>query len=87
MLDTRRRRADDDRAKLADAQVEQLHGDLRDCCDLMGIGLGGQRRDTVVEADAPPAGAATASGTKDLGDVRSDSRASDCDKSSVPERF
>lgn len=58
-------------ALLAAAQVEQLHGDLRDCCDLMGIGLGGQGRDTVVEADAPPAGTATASGTKDLGDVRS----------------
>jgi hypothetical protein len=55
--------------------VEQLHGDLRDCCDLMGIGLGGQSRDTVVEADAPPAGATTASGTKDLGDVRSGTRA------------
>lgn len=50
-------------------QVEQLHSDLRDCCDLMGIGLSSTSRDTVVEADAPT-GTATASGTKDLGDVR-----------------
>lgn len=51
------------------AQVEQLHADLRDCCDLMGIGLSGQSRDTIVEADTA-AGTATASGAKDLGDVR-----------------
>lgn len=50
-------------------QVEQLHAELRDCCDLMGIGLSSQSRDTIVEADTA-AGTATASGAKDLGDVR-----------------
>ncbi len=53
-------------------QVEKLHSDLRDCCDLMGIGLGGGQRDTIAEVDGPAAGSAT--GAKDQGDVSASSR-------------
>lgn len=56
-------------------QVQALHRELRENCDTMGIGLGGDprgRRDTVAEVDpAPAAAAAVAAGTgKDLGDVK-----------------
>ena len=56
-------------------QVQALHRELRENCDTMGIGLGGDprgRRDTVAEEDPAPAAApAAAAGTgKDLGDVK-----------------
>lgn len=47
--------------------VETLHDQLRDCVDLMGIGLGGQRSDTVAEEGT----AVTKDQPKDIGDVRS----------------
>ena len=47
--------------------VETLHDQLRDCVDLMGIGLGGQRSDTVAEEGT----AVTKDQPKDTGDVRS----------------
>eukprot|EP00208_Stichococcus_sp_RCC1054_P000099 CAMPEP_0206143488 /NCGR_PEP_ID=MMETSP1473-20131121/20743_1 /ASSEMBLY_ACC=CAM_ASM_001109 /TAXON_ID=1461547 /ORGANISM="Stichococcus sp, Strain RCC1054" /LENGTH=921 /DNA_ID=CAMNT_0053538919 /DNA_START=201 /DNA_END=2963 /DNA_ORIENTATION=+ len=50
-------------------QIEELHRELRENCDTMGIGLGGdpqgRRRDTVAED-----GIAAAAGGKDLGDVK-----------------
>lgn len=48
--------------------VETLHDQLRDCVDLMGIGLGGQRSDTVAEEGST----VTRDQPKDIGDVRSD---------------
>ena len=53
-------------------EVENLHERLRECCDVMGIGLGGSgQRDTIAEADAAPtASASTFASGKDLGDVR-----------------
>ncbi len=52
-------------------QVVRLHTGLRDCCDLMGIGLGdiAGGRDTVAEDDVA-AGPRGAAGGKDAGDVR-----------------
>lgn len=47
--------------------VETLHDQLRDCVDLMGIGLGGQRSDTVAEEGTTVA----KDQPKDVGDVRS----------------
>ena len=47
--------------------VETVHDQLRDCVDLMGIGLGGQRSDTVAEEGS----AVTKDQPKDIGDVRS----------------
>ena len=47
--------------------VETLHDQLRDFVDLMGIGLGGQRADTVAEEGT----AVTKDQPKDIGDVRS----------------
>lgn len=47
--------------------VETLHDQLRDCVDLMGIGLGGQRSDTIAEEGT----AITKDQPKDIGDVRS----------------
>ena len=46
--------------------VETLHDQLRDCVDMMGIGLGGQRSDTVAEESATT----TKDQPKDVGDVR-----------------
>lgn len=55
------------RTRVCDA-VETLHDQLRDCVDLMGIGLGGQRsQDTVAEEGT----AITKDLPKDIGDVRS----------------
>ena len=50
--------------------VPHLHGRLRDCVDLMGVGGPKQqfKRDTVAEDAAPVARSAT--DTKDLGDVK-----------------
>ena len=47
--------------------VETLHDQLRDCVDLMGIGLGAPRADTVAEEGT----AITKDQPKDIGDVRS----------------
>lgn len=47
--------------------METLHDQLRDCVDLMGIGLGGQRTDTMAEEGT----AVTKDQPKDIGDVRS----------------
>ena len=52
---------------LCHAAVETLHDQLRDCVDLMGIGLGGSRADTVAEEGT----AITKDQPKDIGDVRS----------------
>ena len=49
--------------------VETLHDQLRDCVDLMGIGLGGSRSDTVAEEGTT----ITKDQPKDIGDVRSGS--------------
>ncbi|DBA97285.1 hypothetical protein WJX77_012218 [Trebouxia sp. C0004] len=48
------------------AAVETLHDQLRDCVDLMGIGLGASRADTVAEEGT----AITKDQPKDIGDVR-----------------
>ena len=53
--------------ELCHAAVETLHDQLRDCVDLMGIGLGGSRADTVAEEGT----AITKDQPKDIGDVRS----------------
>ena len=47
--------------------VETLHDQLRDCVDLMGIGLGASRADTVAEEGTT----ITKDQPKDVGDVRS----------------
>lgn len=47
--------------------VETLHDQLRDCVDLMGIGTGMPRGDTIAEEGV----AVTKDQPKDLGDVRS----------------
>lgn len=46
--------------------VETLHDQLRDCVDLMGIGTGMPRTDTIAEEGA----AVSKDQPKDLGDVR-----------------
>ena len=46
--------------------VETLHDQLRDCVDLMGIGTGMPRGDTIAEEGV----AVTKDQPKDLGDVR-----------------
>ena len=46
--------------------MEALHDQLRDCVDLMGIGTGMPRADTVAEEGV----AVTKADPKDLGDVR-----------------
>ena len=48
------------------AAVETLHDQLRDCVDLMGIGTGMPRGDTVAEEGV----AVTKDLPKDMGDVR-----------------
>ncbi len=52
---------------LCHSAVETLHDQLRDCVDLMGIGLGASRADTVAEEGT----AITKDQPKDIGDVRS----------------
>ena len=51
---------------LCHSAVETLHDQLRDCVDLMGIGLGASRADTVAEEGT----AITKDQPKDIGDVR-----------------
>ena len=48
------------------AAVETLHDQLRDCVDLMGIGTGMPRGDTIAEEGV----AVTKDLPKDMGDVR-----------------
>ncbi|KAK9814268.1 hypothetical protein WJX72_003136 [[Myrmecia] bisecta] len=51
--------------------VQKLHARLRDCVDLMGIGVGLPCGDTVAEEGAAAAGPAAGNGSnKDMGDVR-----------------
>lgn len=52
--------------ELCHSAVETLHDQLRDCVDLMGIGLGASRADTIAEQGT----AITKDQPKDIGDVR-----------------
>ena len=51
--------------------VEKLHRRLRDCVDVMGVGVGLPRADTVAEEGTVSTSTIVpGAGTKDLGDVR-----------------
>eukprot|EP00775_Hariotina_reticulata_P007699 gene7699-7898_t len=58
-------------AAQASMAISELHHELRSCCDMMGIGLGLPRTDTVAEEQMKDASTTAGGSTsKDLGDVR-----------------
>ncbi|KAK9833324.1 hypothetical protein WJX81_006479 [Elliptochloris bilobata] len=52
------------------ASVQGLHRRLRDCVDIMGVGVGLPRADHIAEEGITPAAGPASAGTKDVGDVR-----------------